>query len=481
MENNVQILRQAALEIQYYNSDLIKVAGIVNRIMNWWKAISNPEFKEQSKKVETAYDQLKGPVDTMISQFTDLDKAIHSQDIKTVTQLVEQVPSTIYSVIKSIEPLQKTIQDVKQAVPVAYVDEKGNELSTADLRRVTKEYKKNKELVQTLLNILPEEIKNEIPIGKNINRPISEFSWFNKYSPEDITTKPIVKETAKNLLVKSFQEAGLYNQQIYNIINQGFSSFIYNLYKAILERGILVRVDLADVSQKITYRSANQLWITINVDNVLFPWPIDDVFINIGQVKINDMNASSTRATELSIMNIKNIRVSPRSHKIIEQSMISQLPEEAVETESKIIEPIVESTVDKNADGPITKIVKRAIINNSLPITNAIIKINCSSFHHKVRFAKVLSSALRQEIEADSSVRANEHDILVQSSIRGSEMISLNAIYGISLDIASQFQKATNINIDIEVEKGITSYAMIESDVLDNCFNKVAAGDNNEY
>jgi hypothetical protein len=96
------------------------------------------------------------------------------------------------------------------------------------------------------------------------------------------------------------------------------------------------------------------------------------------------------------------------------------------------------------------------------------------TFHHKARFAKILSSALRQEIDAECSVRHYKEDVEVQVSVYGSKFTALPAIHGISMYVADRFIQTTKVGVDVDVLPGVSSFGLMDSEVLDNSLRKVA-------
>ena len=93
--DDLQLLRHAALELQGSGDDLVRVAGVVQRVKNWWKARFSKEFAKRQERVEEAYDNMKGPLSELISQLKEMDKAFQSQDPDAVAQLVGKVVSSL--------------------------------------------------------------------------------------------------------------------------------------------------------------------------------------------------------------------------------------------------------------------------------------------------------------------------------------------------------------------------------------------------
>ena len=450
---DIQLLRQAAFELQEDSTDIVRVAGVVQRIKNWWKAKFNPNFAERQDHVEEAYDEMKGPLTELIGQLQQLDKAFQSQDPDTVAKLVGQVPAVISRVTKDMGNLKKEMEAADALVPVEYRDSKGNLLTNESLTRVMKGYKQHGPLRQKLIEFLPPEFVKEIPLGKRIDKKITDFSWFKRYAPEQIVFTGNARNTTKTKLQTFF---GFLSPTTVETLMGGYEEFEDNLKEAILQNSIVQMVDFANISKKITQRTVGEMHVRLMVGPVNLPFNDMQIPINVGSVLLNDMGP--TGRNELSVVVVTNFSISPQAREQLKQL-------------DKSLQAEILSSV--SSDGPITKIVKRAILQERLPLTRAVVKIGGQTFHHKARFAKLLSSALRQEIDAESSVMQDGDDIEVQVAVYGSESASLPAISGISTYLADEFVQATKMGIAADVVPGISSFALMESEVLDQSLRSV--------
>ena len=472
--DDIQLLRHAALELQEDGDDLIRVAGVVQRIKNWWKAKFNKEFAQRQEKVEQAYDGMKGPLSELIGQLQEMDKAFKGQDSDTVAQLVGTVPGTIARVTRDMGKLSREMRAADAMVPVSYVDDKGQEVAAGTLDWTARGYTKNKELIHRMWELLPEEFR-KIPIGQRINRPITEFSWFSHYSPNSITVSSKVYAETKGQFEAGLKKAGVADQIIDRVIQYGFDDFIDNLKTAIINDSTLVQVNFPGVSKDITRRPTNQMMVDVQPGYVSVPVGDSEILVHVGMVRLNDIGASLRPRSELAMVMVRTIAISNEAREKLKQAWRADQPGvigEAEEVEPEVAEP--DEGLAIAMDGPITKIVKRALVRNILPITQAVVKVSSKSFPHKTRFAKILSSALRQEIDAECSVRHRDNDVEVQVQIYGTKIASLPAIQGVSVYIAEKFSEATKTDISVEVRPGLSALGLMESSVLDESLRKVA-------
>jgi len=133
------------------------------------------------------------------------------------------------------------------------------------------------------------------------------------------------------------------------------------------------------------------------------------------------------------------------------------------------------------AAGPIEKIVRRSICKKVLPNTRVLISVGSPdvAFHNRIRFAKVLASALRIELDGESSIHNYNDNIEIECDIAGSEKNVLMAAKGLCDGVSNAFELATEKcgvhKVNTRVFPGIkSSYALVDSGTMETCFRKFA-------
>ena len=444
MENeDLQILRYAALELQANTGDLVRVAGVVQKLKDWWA----------TRKNRKALKALREPVERT---FKRLDEAVRSQDSEVVDRITSEVlPALLSDSVKKIETLRDSMLEHQQD----YVSPSGDTLAGNNLRWVAKNYNKDKTLVQKLWEQLPEDFRSEIPVGKRINQPISNFSWYRNYGPENITISGNVKENIWRNLGRLFDSHMLEYMAPY------YNQFLENLKFSILNDSMLEVVNFSPVSEQVKNRYSNEMRVELHLPPVAFHTETEEIPIPIDKVILTDLGTRIPKRNQLSMLGVW-FSTDPASKFKSYKPPVAPVIEP--EPKPELEEPTVAS------DGPITKIVKRALLKKILPMTQAVIKVNGQAFDYKAQFARVLASALRQEVDAECSVRHQDDDIEVQVEIYGSKVAALPAIFGISKYLTDEFLNLTKIGIDVEIVSGVSELEVIESEVLDQSFRKVA-------
>lgn len=481
-ERDYQLLRTAAFDIQGNEQNFVRVANIARRIKNWWKAKFNPEFAQQQDELEDTYEDLEGPLSDLISALQSLDKAFKSQDPDSVARISAQLPVTITSVTDKMQKFRRKVRDIDALIPVSYIDENGHRLSKRDLEWTTKGYDANQELMKALWDRLPQEFKDQIPIRTNVEMPITSIPWFRKYSPNNIRVSGTVRRILAVNLAKIFAQF-FPVEKAREIVANGLDPFIENLKHAILNNSIFIYADFPEISDQVTHRPSNEMMIRVYCPQVSFPLGDGEILISVGKIELTDMSVSVTgdrRSNDLRLGKADMIEPTAEStQRLIEYATSLNPPEPLIEPDQ---EPKPDLEVDESkvndfgifAQGPVSKIVRRAVLSKTLPKTDVVVSVSGHTLHHKLRFAKVLSSALRQEIEAESSVRHAGEDVQVQASVLGSRIASVSAVDGISRHLADSFVKHFKVGIDTDVRPGKSSLALAESKALDESFRKVA-------
>lgn len=422
---DLQILRYAALEIQANQGNLVRIAGIVQKIKNWW----------ESRKNRQAFQEVRGPID---KSFDDLQKAIQSHDAEAVDRITsDELPRLLTKSVKELSELR----DNMLSHETEYVGKGGEILSGNNLGWVAKNYQKEQTLVEKLWDSLPVEFRSEIPVGKRINQPINSFSWYKQYNSEDIRITENVKQNLWNSFTKTF------NSDVIARMQPGYEQFLDNLRFGILNNSILVQVNFSPVSQQVQKRYSNEMRVELSISDINYPIDNIEVPIKIDKIILTDLG---TRISVKSkILSVLGVWLSPINKSLKIPSVTA-------------------------SEGPLTKIVKKALLKDLLPNTKSIVKVFGIDLDYNIQFARILASALRQEIDAECSVCSDGNGIEIQANVNGSKTIALSAIFGISKYIAEEFFKNTNYIVDTDVIAGESELEPVTSELFDSSFRKVA-------
>jgi hypothetical protein len=133
------------------------------------------------------------------------------------------------------------------------------------------------------------------------------------------------------------------------------------------------------------------------------------------------------------------------------------------------------------ASGPAEKLVKRAIERSTLPLTKVLLAIASDApFAAQVRYANILSSALRSEIDADVSIHQNGKKIELECDVYGNKTAAINVVDGISGIISSAFCAATKkaggfvVRANVYTDIKSSEYDILDAQTSETNFRKFA-------
>jgi hypothetical protein len=302
-KDDLQMLRFAALELQDKDIDLVKVAGVVQKVKNWWKAKFSPEFAEKQEQLEIANSEMKGPMSELLGQLNDFNKSLKNQDVNNVARLTTSLPIALTKAVVALNDLNEKVQDANKSIPTGNIDEKA-------IRTVQRGYRQDQGMIDQLTAALPEEFK-EIPIGQVIDKPITDFKWYATYDPSQIVYNKggpdfVIKKAIKETLTRRFKFS---EQKIEDILNYGFDTFMSNLLSAILSQGKLTEINFANVSDRVTHRRANEMQIEVDAGPVELPTENGNITIHIAGLHLTDKGTAIPRVKQLSLRRVTYLSV----------------------------------------------------------------------------------------------------------------------------------------------------------------------------
>jgi hypothetical protein len=128
-----------------------------------------------------------------------------------------------------------------------------------------------------------------------------------------------------------------------------------------------------------------------------------------------------------------------------------------------------------NKENSFLKIVKRACYRELLPESNFVIRPKTGSLDERIRFLRILSSALRTELDADCcSIHCKNDLVELQSDIPGSSSNVRTAIAVIADGIYEAFKLSTGFDINYDIIKGESNFDLLDHNKSEKLFRKFA-------
>jgi hypothetical protein len=462
MDFNIEILKQAHKELSEDSTDLVRVASIVRKVKNWWKAIWSPEFREKQLVVEKTFDDVKEPLTNLISNLRELENAFSSQDPEAVARLVSETPTLITGVTSGLGDLNKSMRAVDRIIPTSYVDQDGHVVWREDVTRVQQGYKSNSAIIRKLQEQLNPLVR-KIPISGSINANVQDFEWFRTYSPNDVVISSGMIRVLRIKVVEALhRRLNIPLDECQDLFDQNVNELVKNLKSAVLE-GMLISYDFPEITKKVKNAPVNQMLMTVNCGDIPFT---DNIYISFPEVRLRDLGASRASNKELSMAGIASIRPyrskeEPEDH-----------PEEAESPDLDIDVDVDEEPKELNFDESNT--YDREVLASKLPLSTFVVSVQGPKNHFNVKFAKVLCSALRQEIQSEVCAIHYDGDVEVEVPILGSKKAAQNAVLGVTSMIADEFYQKTGTSVEFSVQAGKSRKPQAKPSLIEHSFRKVS-------
>lgn len=274
MDKNYHLLKIASYELNTQN-DLVKSAGIINKIVSFVKSILDSDFRNQKQQFEKELAPVKDYLSKIYETSKKIQDAIDSNDFMKYKSELEGLKEQANLLVEKTIDLTKINNKLYQSKK-DLLDEK-----------ISQEIKDN----------LPEEW--DIPLDTVIRKPFNSFNFNKSLNANDIQI------TSNNILILNKE---LNNKNIdYKIETSEDKNKIKN---AILNGNLVISTlkpfDQKDDKQRLTFRG--EIKHTIVTPTI----ELGDYKVQL-KFDVGDQRASVQKINKLYIIKIINVIVSPSS------------------------------------------------------------------------------------------------------------------------------------------------------------------------
>ena len=178
--NDFNSFVKTARELQVtHENQVVKVAGILDRLKKLWQSITNPQYRSSVSHLGDEFDKAQDHLQEMQGLFDDLSKSLESGDISQYSQTLDQIKVLIGQFLDKVREADKKTKEVYKWT-VKEMREPG--------------------FIDRVNESLPQ--KFDIEYGKKYNTPLSEFSRFNNIEPNIHMSPGAQHHLALNVLRK---------------------------------------------------------------------------------------------------------------------------------------------------------------------------------------------------------------------------------------------------------------------------------------
>lgn len=114
---NVELIKQASVELQELDSkQVVKVAGVLRKIRNWFKGLGNPEFKEKIVNLKNESAQVRSRLSNLDKKLKEIDISIEDGDIERYKNLLDDIKGLATELSKELGEVTESAAEAQQAV-----------------------------------------------------------------------------------------------------------------------------------------------------------------------------------------------------------------------------------------------------------------------------------------------------------------------------------------------------------------------------
>lgn len=323
-------IRKTAIELYGLDTkNVIKVAAVARKIVNWFKGFGNPDFQQKLKELQEVSPEIKSLIDNLSINIDSLNKALSNTDPEGFGKALEQVKPLISELSTKLQDMDDKASDVISGAPVqAVVDENGRMVQVDKVQKLETGWHKDKDNFNKLKSFLPQSL--DVPISRNINKPMNSFSWFQQFSPQEIrisqNAQTWIMEAVLGAVSQFLFDADVNAEYINSVFKhiKDNKHFIFNQLRENILSGILMAYTFPSSGQP------NKMHMVVNAGNVIIPGI--DYVIQFPAVLLSDKFTTLMPVKELELNSVKHVRVQ-------ESTPVPQL---------EYTEDIVRATLEKN-------------------------------------------------------------------------------------------------------------------------------------
>lgn len=116
--NNIYSIKKIASELNSIDdSDMVKFAGIVGKIKNWYKQINDPEYKSKVEILKLKSESIRLNLNKLNGLFEKFDESLKDKDVDNFLSVSEEIKYSVLSLIDMINVIQQQLGD-------SYVEDK---------------------------------------------------------------------------------------------------------------------------------------------------------------------------------------------------------------------------------------------------------------------------------------------------------------------------------------------------------------------
>lgn len=275
-----RLVKLAALQLQTVeNGQVVKAAGIVQQIKNWFKYRQNPEYR----------------------QVVDLLRA-NSVETRALAERIQQEIAAFQEAIKNgdIDQYNESLNNLKSFTAELWLNIK--QTSKDSQKYYTLQEMEAPGFQEWFQKQLPENY--DVDLGRIYNKPLKETKWYAKLQPEDIVIKEgpflvLSREIKKRALRDEFISEEELNKSLIQ------SDALRRNFQIAITEGILITAKAKAPSENAKQPFGS---VEIEVSTAPFKLPDANLFVQ-ANLELNDSRGATLPRTRLSVKKISWVTI----------------------------------------------------------------------------------------------------------------------------------------------------------------------------
>jgi hypothetical protein len=302
MSDNAAFIKLAK-ELQYtHNNEVVKVAGLLDRIKTLWKKITNPQYRKAISTLQSEVDQTRAQVKGIDEALAGLSTTLANGDIEGYHSRLESVK---YLIGQFTDELRETDKKAKQVFSWTVKEM----YQPGFLDNVTK--------------TLPEHY--DLEFGKSYeNMPLTQFAWYKSIDPTVFIHSGSSRSAQSTLIGHTYkavdaQYTGEEDLSSY-FKGENLAAFLEAFEKAIMAGTVLRARPLKP--QKGQQATAGQT----EIDVLTAPFEVPNLGAQVqATVVLRDLRVSLEEKKRLSLKFTRNVKMVKAPTKLALTQLISKI------------------------------------------------------------------------------------------------------------------------------------------------------------
>jgi hypothetical protein len=464
----VRDLRLLILGLEDADGDVLKQATFLDRIKFRLQQFRDPQLKRVNKDLKDKEQEIDYQGKALRDKIQEVKKRHRNLDFEGAAQSTREVQQIAKDMLPKAEEAEAKSIEIGERVM-------GRQHYTAKERKDT-------EVRREMLEASPSYVLDLVnKVAESGDVPFNQ-THLAKYGAVDIKNVPYGRflDAVRDAVLTRSMTIGRDADDLANQIDQHSSELLQNFQDAI-RNGKVNWYDVADVSKEVPNRPVGQMRVVVTTPEILLPGDTteENIYVHPSRVYLTEL----VNRKLLSLYGIQSMIMTGYQQPAVQPPPVEE-PEPSTEEEPVIANRFwklqklgaEEFMKEREQEGPLVKAIKRALLKEKLPTTRVVVELSRGvPFEYLVRYAQVLSTALRVELDAECSIHNDRNKIEVEADLSGSQDLVKQAVVAISNGVTDAFRLSSGVKVDTHVYPGIKSkYALIEPDVVETSFRKVA-------